>query len=116
MNTKRLCRMSAASLGVALSTLAIGAAAGGFSDYSTLARGIWKPVLLPGQRGFVFTIYGAPSELGALRKVVSVMQEKDLGNGFDPGPAARPVNKPVFDFWPLLAGPSSHIRAARICK
>ena len=84
--------------------------AGAFPDYTTLASSAWQPVLLPGQRGFVFTIYGAPSDISALRRVVSVMQEKDLGNGFDPGPAARAANKPVFDYlatvgWPVMAYP-----------
>jgi hypothetical protein len=109
-NAKWFWRISTALLGSALSTGAVGAAADKFPDYSTLARGCWQPVLLPGQRGFVFTMYGAPSDIDALRRVVSVMQEKDLGNGFDPGPAARAVNKPVFDYlatvgWPVMAYP-----------
>ena len=97
-------------LGGILSTGTVGVAAGAFPDYSTLARSVWQPVLLPGQRGFVFTMYGAPSELKALRRVVNLMQEKDLGNGLDPGPAASAVNQPVFDYlatinWPVVAYP-----------
>jgi hypothetical protein len=112
MRNNRFWRISAAVLGAVFSTGAVAAPVDGFPDYSTLARGVWQPVLLPEQRGFVFTMYGAPSDLNAVRRVVSVMQEKDLGNGFDPGPAARPVNKPVFDFlattgWPVIAYPGS---------
>ena len=86
------------------------AAANRFPDYRTLANGPWQPVLLPGQRGFVFTMYGAPSDLNSLRRVVTIMREKDLGNGFDPGPAARAINKPLFDYlasigWPVIAYP-----------
>jgi hypothetical protein len=38
------------------------------------------------------------------------MQENNLGNGFDPGPAARASNKAVFDYlvtvgWPVMAYP-----------
>jgi hypothetical protein len=55
-------------------------------------------------------MYGAPSELNSLRRVVTIMQEKDLGDGFDPGPAARAINRPVFDYlanigWPVVAYP-----------
>jgi hypothetical protein len=79
-------------------------------NYRVLANGPWQPVLLPGQRAFVFTMYGAPSDLNSLRRLVTIMQEKDLGNGFDPGPAARAINKPVFDYlasvgWPVIAYP-----------
>lgn len=55
-------------------------------------------------------MYGAPSELNSLRRVVTLMQQHNLGNGFDPGPAARGVNKPSFDYlatigWPVMAYP-----------
>lgn len=81
-----------------------------FPGYAKLSQGPGRPVLLPGQSGFVFTLYGAPGDLNGLRRVVRVMEEKDLGNGFDPGPAARAVNKPVFDYlatigWPVMAYP-----------
>jgi hypothetical protein len=38
------------------------------------------------------------------------MEKKNLGNGFDPGPAAKAVNKSVFDYlatvgWPVIAYP-----------
>jgi hypothetical protein len=86
------------------------AAVNRFPDYEALANGPWRPVLLPEQREFAFTMYGAPSDLNSLRRVVTIMQEKDLGNGFDPGPAARAVNKTVFDYlasvsWPVIAYP-----------
>lgn len=103
-------RVSATLLGVVLTTLAVDAAREPFPEFRTLATGPWNPVLLPGQRQCVFTMYGAPSQIDALRRVVTVMQEKDLGNGFDPGPAARAINKPVFDYlatigWPVIAYP-----------
>src|SRR5690348_11907039 len=81
-----------------------------FPPYRSLSNGPWPPVLLPGQRQCVFTMYGAPSQIDSLRRVVALMQEKDLGNGFDPGPAARAANKPIFDYlatvgWPVIAYP-----------
>lgn len=81
-----------------------------FPPYRSLSNGPWPPVLLPGQRQCVFTMYGAPSQSDSLRRVVALMQEKDLGNGFDPGPAARAANKPIFDYlatvgWPVIAYP-----------
>ena len=101
-------------VGVSLQILAdsspVEAAPNRFPDYALLTRTPWQPVLLPGTSGFVFTLYGAPSDLNALRRVVSVMQEKDLANGFDPGPSARAANQPVFDYlatvgWPVIAYP-----------
>src|SRR5207245_2563648 len=81
-----------------------------FPNYKMLADGPWQPRLLPGQREFVFTMYGAPSELEPLRHLVTLMQEQKLGNGFDPGPAARANNRPAFDYlasigWPVIAYP-----------
>jgi hypothetical protein len=100
----------AASLGLIVSSAGVHAAADPFKDPGTLASELWQPRLLPGQREFVFTMYGAPAELNALRQLVALMQEQKLGNGFDPGPAARAVNKPVFDYlatigWPVIAYP-----------
>ena len=93
-----------------LSSVGIHAAPRRFPDYRTLATGPSQLRLLPGQRQFVFTMYGAPSELNSLRRVVTLMQQQKLGNGFDPGPAARAVNKPSFDYlatigWPVMAYP-----------
>ncbi len=55
-------------------------------------------------------MYGAPTDVNALRQVVTVMREEKLGNGFDPGPAARAASRPAFDFlasvgWPVMAYP-----------
>jgi len=102
--------MPATLLAFFLSDLGVRAAEDPFPDFPTLANGPWHSVLLPGQRGFVFTMYGAPSDLSALRRVVTLMQEQELGNGFDPGPAARAANKPVFDYlasvgWPVITYP-----------
>lgn len=83
---------------------------GSWIDYSVVSNGPWQPVLLPGQRQCVFTLYGAPSQIEALRGIVAVMREKDLGNGLDPGPSARAINRPVFEYlaevgWPVMAYP-----------
>ncbi len=100
----------AASLGLIVSSAGVHAAVDPSKDPGTLASELWQPRLLPGQQGFVFTLYGAPAELDPLRQLVALMQEQKLGNGFDPGPAARAVNKPVFDYlatigWPVIAYP-----------
>jgi hypothetical protein len=81
-----------------------------FPDFPTLVRRSWQPVLLNGQHDVVFTLYGVPADVDSLRRVITVMQEKDLGNGFDPGPAARLVNQPAFEHlasvgWPVIAYP-----------
>ena len=65
---------------------------------------------LPGQSACVFTIYGAPAEIEPLKQLVQVMQDQQLGNGFDPGPTPNPATKPVFDYlasvgWPVMCYP-----------
>ena len=81
-----------------------------FPSYQEMSEGLWKPCLLPGQRGFVFTMYGTPGDMEGLRELVGVMRQQELGNGFDPGPAARASSKPLFDYlatvgWPVMAYP-----------
>ncbi|MGO8697900.1 MAG: hypothetical protein ACLQVY_09310 [Limisphaerales bacterium] len=81
-----------------------------FPNYQELDKGLWKPCLLPGQHGFVFTMYGTPGDLDGLRNLAGVMRAQKLGNGFDPGPAARAASKPLFDYaatlgWPVMAYP-----------
>jgi hypothetical protein len=92
----------------------------GFPDYATLAGGPLQVRLLPGHREFVFTLYGAPGELGALRQLVGVMRERGLGNGFDPGPGPGPQSRPVYDYlatvgWPVIgySGGEMQIRGGR---
>ena len=90
--------------------LAFPAAAMSFSAYNQLASGPQQVRLLPGQREFVFTIYGTPDDLEQLKQLLNAMKEKHLGNGFDPGPAARSASKPLFDYlategWPVIAYP-----------
>jgi hypothetical protein len=92
----------AAAAGAAL------AAQPAFPDFQTLAGGPQQVWLLPGQREFVFSMYGAPGELEPLRQLVGVMREQRLGNGFDPGPGTGPGFKPVFDYlatvgWPVIS-------------
>lgn len=70
----------------------------------------WRPVLLPGQGGAVFTMYGAPSDLAGLEGLVSVMQATGLGNGFDPGPGLSVESAPVLNYlaelgWPVVFYP-----------
>ena len=86
------------------------ATASAFPDHAALEKGPWKVTPLPGQPGFVFTMYGCPGELEALRQMVGVMREKGLGNGFDPGPTACAASKPLFEYlasihWPMICYP-----------
>lgn len=86
-----------------------------FPDFETLARGAQQVRLLPGQREFVFSLYGAPGELDKLRQLVGVMREQNLGNGFDPGPGPYPHTKPIFDYlatvgWPVICYPGGDMQ------
>ncbi len=86
-----------------------------FSDYAALAAGPQQTVLLPGQDGVVFTMYGAPGEVDALRELASVMREEGLGNGFDPGPGPYPAAQPAINEiaeigWPLVAYPGGDMQ------
>ncbi len=78
-----------------------------FPDSETLARGPQRLLLLPGQREFVFSMYGSPGQLDQFKALVKVMRERKLGNGFDPGPVTGPSSKPIFDYlatvgWPVV--------------
>jgi hypothetical protein len=93
-----------------VTVLLLPAAPAALPGYQQMADGLWKPCLLPGQRGFVFSMYGTPGDRDGLRKLVEVMRSQKLGNGFDPGPAARASSKPLFDYlatvgWPVMAYP-----------
>jgi hypothetical protein len=55
-------------------------------------------------------MYGTPGDLPTLTQLVRVMKDKRLGNGFDPGPAARASSKQLLDHlaterWPVVAYP-----------
>ncbi|MCP5519077.1 MAG: hypothetical protein H7A45_17680 [Verrucomicrobiales bacterium] len=81
-----------------------------FPDHEALASGVWAPRMLPGQGRPVFTLYGTPGDPAVLRELIGVMRERGLGNGFDPGPAARAASKPLFECiaeagWPVVAYP-----------
>lgn len=72
----------------------------------------WAPILLPGQDGFVFTMYSCPGDLEGLRELVEVMKTEGLGNGFDPGPPAYAAAAEAFDYiaaqgWPVIAYPAA---------
>jgi hypothetical protein len=88
----------------------LAAAAATLPSHESLAQGPWNVTLLPGQPGFVFTMYGCPGELEKLKEMVGVMREKGLGNGFDPGPTACAASKPLFEYlasihWPMICYP-----------
>jgi hypothetical protein len=81
-----------------------------FPSYAALTNGPSRLRLIPGQPGFVFTLYGVPGDLEPLRQVVGVMRAEKLGNGFDPGPSPRVGAKPLFDYlatvgWPVMCYP-----------
>lgn len=72
----------------------------------------WRPILLPGQQSFVFTMYSCPGDMPGLRALVQVMQNEELGNGFDPGPPAGAASAEAFDYlatlgWPVIAYPAA---------
>ena len=91
-----------------------------FPTFAALADGPQQVRLLPGQREFVFSLYGAPGELEPLKQLVGVMREQNLGNGFDPGPGPHPNSKPTVDYlaeigWPLVcySGGEMQIKGGR---
>jgi hypothetical protein len=70
----------------------------------------WQPILLPGQSEFVFTMYSCPGDLEGLQELVEVMQREQLGNGFDPGPAAHANSADTLAYlgtlgWPVVSYP-----------
>jgi hypothetical protein len=96
-------------LGLCCCTTAANGAAGQV-DFTRPIPADFKVQPFPGQPAFVFTLYGAPGELEPLKQVVRVMQDQQLGNGFDPGPTPKPATKPLFDYlatvgWPVMCYP-----------
>lgn len=88
--------------------------------YEELNRRRLNPMLLPGQKGFVFTLYGAPDNLETLRQLVGVMTTNSLGNGFDPGPGPHANSRRAFEFlatvgWPVVfySGGEMQIKGGR---
>jgi acetyl esterase/lipase len=91
-----------------------------FPKFEDLNRGPLQIRPLTATSEFIFSLYGAPSDLESVRQLVEVMRERDLGNGFDPGPGAESHNRPVFEFlaknrWPvvLYSGGEMQIRGGR---
>jgi len=81
-----------------------------FPSFAALKGGPFEIRLLPGTRGFTFTIYGAPSEPAAFASLVETMKREQLGNGFDPGPTPRPGTVAFFEAaakvgWPIVCYP-----------
>ncbi|MCB1128073.1 MAG: hypothetical protein KDM81_16390, partial [Verrucomicrobiae bacterium] len=102
------------SVGLAFPAVAADPAPG-FPAYSTLANGAQRVQRLPGQAGFVFSMYGSPGDLGQLKELVGVMREQGLGNGFDPGPGPFPNAKPLLDDlaavgWPVVGYPGADMQ------
>lgn len=100
--------------------LELSAAGYRFPSYHALTNSAQQIHLLPGQQDFVFTLYGAPAELGMVKDLVRVMREKNLGNGFDPGPGPFPNARPVFEYlstigWPVMcySGGEMQIKGGR---
>jgi hypothetical protein len=70
----------------------------------------WKPRLLPGQEGVVFSYYPAPADVAALEELIAVLKREHLANGFDPGPTPVPEAQAAFDLlatlgWPVVSYP-----------
>lgn len=81
--------------------------------FDRLSRSCWQLRLLPGHDRFTFTMYGCPGQLESLKALVGVMQEKGLGNGFDPGPFGGATSKPLFEYlatvgWPVVCYPPAY--------
>lgn len=83
--------------------------------YESLAHGLQRVQLLTGQRGFVFTLYGAPADLAAMRDLVEVMKAQRSATDLIPAPRrVRPRARSSISSLPW-AGRSCVIRAA-ICR
>lgn len=59
-----------------------------FATYLELSQSPLRIRNLPGRDGFTFTMYATPGSFEHFQALVQVMQDKNLGNGFDPGPGA----------------------------
>lgn len=66
----------------------------------------WAPILLPGHSDFTFTMYSTPGDLDGLKELVAVMQRDQLGNGFDPGPAAHANSAELLEYLATLGWPA----------
>ena len=91
-----------------------------FPGFDTLAGGVHQVRLLPGVGQFVFSLYGAPGDLATVRQLVDVLRDRQLGNGFDPGPGPSLQSRPVLDFlagnrWPVVfySGGEMQIKGGR---
>ena len=105
-----LLALAASSLWAEEASTTAPALAGELATHEQLAAGPWRLRLLPGQEAFTFTMYGCPGNVDELKQLVAAMREKGLGNGFDPGPAARAGNRPLFEYlatvgWPVVCYP-----------
>lgn len=70
----------------------------------------WRVKHLPGQTGRVFSLYGCPGNLDEVKRLIEVMKDKGLGNGFDPGPTTVAANGPLYRYfaetnWPVVGHP-----------
>lgn len=81
-----------------------------FPTHQELSSGPWRLQLLPGCQQFTFTMYGCPGNVEELKQLVAVMQQRGLGNGFDPGPTSKASSRPLFEYlatvgWPQICYP-----------
>jgi len=70
----------------------------------------WHVKPLPGQTGRVFSLYGCPSNLDEVKRLIAHMKEEGLGNGFDPGPTTVAANGALYRYfaeihWPVVGYP-----------
>jgi len=93
---------------------------GALPSFKTMSTGAQQVRLLPGQEGFVFSMYGVPGELDKLSQMVGVMRDQKLGNGLDPGPGPNRNSNPTFDYlasvgWPVVfySGGEMQIKGGR---
>ncbi len=95
---------------IAALSLAVWTATVNAATHQVFRADVGPPRLLPGQSGFVFTLYGCPDQLDSLKEVVAVMRDRHVGNGFDPGPSAVASSRPLFEYlatvgWPVICYP-----------
>jgi hypothetical protein len=68
----------------------------------------------------VFSLYGAPGDLATVQSLVAMLRERELANGFDPGPGPDPRSPATLAFlasnrWPVVfySGGEMQIKGGR---
>ncbi len=75
--------------------------------WDELNQGPHQVRLLPGTSQFIFSLYGVPGDAQQVRELVDLLRDRNLANGFDPGPGASASQTAVLDYlaangWPLV--------------